>query len=30
MKVNVEFSGGLELMFQSKKKIELSLEETKE
>jgi ubiquitin related modifier 1 len=27
MKVNIEFSGGLELMFESKKKIELIFEE---
>ena len=30
MKVNIEFSGGLELMFESKKKIELNFEESKE
>jgi ubiquitin related modifier 1 len=30
MKVNIEFSGGLELMFESKKKIELNFEERKE
>ena len=30
MKVNIEFSGGLELMFESKKKIELNFEEKKE
>ena len=30
MKVNIEFSGGLELMFQSKKKIELNFEERKD
>ena len=30
MKVNIEFSGGLALMFQSKKKIELNFEERKD
>jgi len=30
MQVNVEFSGGLELMFESKKQIQLTFEEKKE